>query len=347
MFSRKSTYLAAVLVALALQACGGGGSGDGGSSGTPSGGGTSGGGTPAGGIKLQVVSFGDSLSDVGTYAPIASGANGGRFTTNPGQVWTQNIAQYYGDTLTPAFTISLTHALSASTGRGYAEGGSTVATPAIDQDFLLDLIGNVEMPMTDQVTAYLQSNGSFNANQLVLIWIGANDVLRAGTPPAATPIIQTAASTLSQQINRILQNGASHVVVLSVPDVGVAPKALAQADHGANLSALSQSFNASLKTSLSSSGASAHIIWVDTYAWLDNIYANYASYGFTVSNTATACDLNKTPNASSLMCSPSTYVTPNADQTYMFADTLHLTTHMHTLLAQYVEQQIAASGLGH
>lgn len=42
---------------------------------------------PPGGVKLQVVSFGDSLSDVGTYAPVAA-ANfgGGRFTTNPGQV---------------------------------------------------------------------------------------------------------------------------------------------------------------------------------------------------------------------------------------------------------------------
>lgn len=61
--------------------------------------------TPPGGVKLQIVSFGDSLSDVGTYAPVAA-ANfgGGRFTTNPGQVWVQNVAQYYGDTLTPAMT---------------------------------------------------------------------------------------------------------------------------------------------------------------------------------------------------------------------------------------------------
>jgi phospholipase/lecithinase/hemolysin len=31
----------------------------------------------------------------------------------------------------------------------------------------------------------------------------------------------------------------------------------------------------------------------------------------------------------------------------MFADDLHPTTRMHALFAQYVEQQIAASGLGH
>ena len=46
----------AVVMSL-LTACGGGG------------GGSSSAATPAGGIDLQIVSFGDSLSDVGTYAP--------------------------------------------------------------------------------------------------------------------------------------------------------------------------------------------------------------------------------------------------------------------------------------
>ncbi len=56
----------AVAISL-LSACGG----NGGSSGNGSAA------TPAGGINLQIVSFGDSLSDVGTYAPIASAVGGG------------------------------------------------------------------------------------------------------------------------------------------------------------------------------------------------------------------------------------------------------------------------------
>lgn len=51
-----------------LTACGGHGGGS--SSGSSAA-------TPAGGIHLQVVSFGDSLSDVGTYAPIASAVGSG------------------------------------------------------------------------------------------------------------------------------------------------------------------------------------------------------------------------------------------------------------------------------
>jgi hypothetical protein len=144
----------AVTISL-LSACGGGHGGGSSSSGSAS--------TPAGGINLQVVSFGDSLSDVGTYAPIASAVGGGRFTTNPGQVWTQNVAQYYGDTLSAAYTIDLTHELKAQGGFGYAEGGATVATPANQNDFLTDVIGNVEMPVNQQVSSYLSAHGSFNA----------------------------------------------------------------------------------------------------------------------------------------------------------------------------------------
>ncbi|TXG16353.1 acylhydrolase, partial [Burkholderia territorii] len=87
--------------------------------------------------------------------------------------------------------------------------------------------------------------------------------------------------------------------------------------------------------------------------------ANYQANGFSVSNTDTACNLkamvqaatqygvaNATAFGSSLFCSPQTYTTANADQTYMFADTVHPTTRLHALFAQYVEQQIAKSGVG-
>ncbi len=326
----------AVAISL-LSACGGH---DGGSS-------TSGTVTPAGGVNLQVVSFGDSLSDVGTYAPIASVVGGGRFTTNPGQVWTQNVAQYYGGTLSAAYTIDLTHKLSAQGGLGYAEGGSTVATPADQSDFLTDVIGNIEMPVNQQVTSYLSAHGSFNSNQLVLIWAGANDVLRAGALPAAAPTVNMAASNLAQVIGEIVQNGATHVVVVNLPNIGLSPVGITSSDGGANLTQLSQLFNGSLNAALQAEGLQGKFIQVDAFTWFNQTIANFQANGFTVSNTGVACDPAKTPHATALLCSPPTYVSANADQTYMFADDLHPTTHLHTLFAQYVEQQIAKSGLGH
>lgn len=325
-----------------LTACGGHGNGSGIGSGAGSGASA-----PAGGVSLQIVSFGDSLSDVGTYAPLASVIGGGRFTTNPGQVWSQDVAQYYGDTLTAAYTIDITHKLNAQSGLGYAEGGATVATAANTYDFLSDVIGDIEMPVNQQVSSYLAAHGSFNSNQLVLVWAGSNDVLRAGALPAAAPTVQTAASALAQVVAQIVQNGAAHVVVVNVPNVGLSPKGLAQPDGGANLTLLSQLFNTSLNAALQSDGLQGKVIQVDSYTWVNQMVANFQANGFTVSNTSFACDPSKTPHQTALLCSPSTYVTSNADQTYMFADDLHPSTHLHALFAQYVEQQIAASGLGH
>jgi phospholipase/lecithinase/hemolysin len=333
--------ISAVLFAV-LAACGGGGGGSSGGSGS-----STGASTPPGGVSLQVVSFGDSLSDVGTYAPIASAVGGGRFTTNPGQVWTQDIAQYYGGSLTPAFTIGLTHQLSADGGFGYAEGGSTVATPANQYDFLSDVIGNIEMPVNQQVSSYLSAHAAFNAGQLVLVWAGANDVLRAGSPPTATTTVETAATALAQIVGQIVQNGATHVVVVNVPNVGLSPKGLAQPDGGANYSQLSQLFNSTLLSALQASGLQSKVILIDSYSWVNQMIANFQANGFTVSNTGQACSPTKTPDNTSLLCSPPTYVASNADQTYMFADDLHPTTHLHALFAQFVEHQIALSGLGH
>lgn len=329
--------LLAVVIAL-LTACGGHGGGSSNGSGAA---------PPAGGIHLQVVSFGDSLSDVGTYAPIAGVLGGGRFTTNPGQVWTQDVAQYYGDTLSAAFTIDITHKLSAQSGLGYAEGGATVATPANLYDFLVDVIGNIEMPVNQQVSSYLAAHGNFSSNQLVLLWVGSNDVLRAGALPAAAQTVQTAATTLVQVVGQIVQNGATHVVVINVPNVGLSPKGIASPDGGANLTQLSQIFNDSLNAALQANGLQGKVIQIDSYTWVNQIIANFQANGFAVSNTSVACDPAKTPHATALLCSPSTYVTANADQTYMFADDLHPTTRLHALFAQFVEQQIARSGLGH
>jgi phospholipase/lecithinase/hemolysin len=333
---RAAVFTVAITV---LSACGGGGGGGGSSNGTAA--------TPAGGINLQIVSFGDSLSDVGTYAPIARAVGGGRFTTNPGQVWTQNVAQYYGDTLSAAYTIDITHKLTAQSGLGYAEGGATVATPANQSDFLTAVIGNIEMPVNQQVSSYLSAHGSFKSNQLVLVWAGANDVLRAGAPPAATQTVQTAATTLAQIVGQIVQNGGTHVVVVNLPNVGLSPDGLASSDGGANFTQLSELFNSTLSAALQTNGLQSKVIQIDAYTWLNQIIANFQANGFAVSNTGQACDPKKTPDNTSLLCSPATYVSANADQTYMFADDLHPTTHLHTLFAQFVEQQIAKSGLGH
>lgn len=385
-----------------LAACGGGSSNNNASS------------TPQGGVNLQVVSFGDSLSDVGTYSPVvAADFGGGRFTTNPGEIWTQKVAEYYGGTLTTAYQGGFGQALVSTGGYGYAQGGSDVVN-AQGEGWAPDNLAATTVPVVTQVSQYLSAHQSFNSNQLVLVDGGANDIfqwattanlealgaalqtdypalVKAGQLPAtqagqvqfiagylqqSNAQIYTAAVALAQQLGTIVNAGAKHVVLMTVPDIGQAPLGVAaeaqQAGSAALLSGIAAAYNGILEQAAATQIASGSVIVVDSFNWLDTVLLpNAQSEGFTVTNTGTACNLTSmaanatayamanpavtnglTPQeygaqfASSLFCSPSTYTVAGADQTYVFADTVHPTTHTHALFAQYVEQQIAKTGLG-
>ena len=70
--------------------------------------------------------FGDSLSDAGYYRPFLAGlglppsvvSQLGRFTTNPGPVWSEIVSSYYGFPANPS---------NVSGGNIYAQGGARVA----------------------------------------------------------------------------------------------------------------------------------------------------------------------------------------------------------------------------
>ncbi|NTY38622.1 MULTISPECIES: SGNH/GDSL hydrolase family protein [Burkholderia cepacia complex] len=331
--------------------------------------------TPPSGVKMQIVSFGDSLSDAGTYSQIKLGFGGGRFTTNPGQVWTQLVATYYGDTLQPANQGGFGIPLQATGGLGYAQGGSRVTLqPGIGHaDASVpnsDFAQATTMPIADQLKQYLSQHGSFNAGQIVLLNGGANDIFyqaqvaqAQGNTPAAQLAAAQAIGLAAQQyagiVQQIVAAGGTHVFVSNMPDIGGTPLAVASGTQAA-FTQLSGLFNQTLVATLQALKVdTTKYTLLDIFTWQDGITANFQANGFTVSNTGTACNLQAMINAakafgapmptafgSSLFCSPQTYTTANADQTYMFADTVHPSTHMGQLIAQFVEKQIAATGVG-
>ena len=215
---------------------------------------------------MQVVSFGDSLSDVGTYA-YARQFGGGTYTTNPGAISVQVIAEHYGSDLTPALTggfgqPSVVH----PEGFGYAQGGARVAGPPNPGDATGDT-GELQTPLTSQVAAYLQSHTSFTGQQLVLVQGGANDVQDAysawagmvanGGDPGASlqavlPSLRQAAQQFAGLVHNVRQHGATHIVVQNVPDISKAPIAslLEQQLPGSAkvLRRLAQVFNTALMT---------------------------------------------------------------------------------------------------
>jgi phospholipase/lecithinase/hemolysin len=181
------------------------------------------------------------------------------------------------------------------------------------------------------------------------------------------------------QVATIVAKGATHVVVSNVPDIGQTPLGYQTGlQQGAAaqqlLSGIVETYNGIVAAGLQAANLPAGtVIQIDAFDWQDQVMANYQANGFVVSNTNTACNLTtmatnattyatQNPSvllpgqtaaefgaslASSLFCSPQTLTVAGADQTYMFADTVHPTTKLHALFAQYVEKQIAATGLGH
>jgi hypothetical protein len=161
---------------------------------------------------MQVVSFGDSLSDVGTYSQIKLGFGGGRLHDQPGPGVTQNVAQYYGDTLQPAnqggFGIPLQRPAASATRRaaardalqpGIGHADASVPNP--------DYAQATTTPIADQAKQYLAQHGSFNAGQIVLINGGANDIFyqaqvaqAQGNTPAAQLAAAQAIGPAAQQL---------------------------------------------------------------------------------------------------------------------------------------------------
>jgi len=161
-------------------------------------------GSPAGapttkGTFTAVVSFGDSLSDVGTYAPATSLAGngtppffGGKFTTNEtsngqpdtnplGKIWVENIAASLGIVVTPAEVgfgtssalcpAAAVPALAASC-TAYGQGGSRVTDP----NGIGHASGALTVPVVTQIANHLARFGSFKSSDLIFVYAGSNDV---------------------------------------------------------------------------------------------------------------------------------------------------------------------------
>src|SRR5262249_14376904 len=130
---------------------------------------------------------------------------GGKFTTNPGPVWAEVIAQRYGFTATPA----------NQGGTDYAEGGARVTqlpgVPPIPPT-------GTATPVATQVSNFL-AKGPLNPSALYSVWAGGNDLFfqlglaQAGlaTPAEVQANLATAATQLVQQVGRLSAAGAKYI----------------------------------------------------------------------------------------------------------------------------------------
>ncbi|MRW92436.1 esterase [Duganella sp. FT80W] len=145
------------------------------------------------------VSFGDSLSDVGSYnVGTVAALKGGKFTINgdntsinatlTGKNWTELIAAQLSLSAPCAAVTGLdgTASLGFSVTKtahsgcyGYAMGGSRVTNPVGPGNKATgSALGALTVPLVTQVATHLTAvGGKFKGDELVLVWGGANDAL--------------------------------------------------------------------------------------------------------------------------------------------------------------------------
>lgn len=291
----------------------------------------------------NVIVFGDSLSDAGYYRPFLASlgipaqevAILGRFTTNPGPVWSELVTTFYGHT----------PAASNAGGLIFAQGGARVATNSASTP-----PGAAQRPVSAQINEYLSATGgAADPNALYGVWIGANDIFQNLAAFSAGAIdqgaLQTnvlgAATAEIQQIARLRGAGARYILVFGLPNIGATPAFAGSPSTAAAVTQLSAGYNTTLWSGLVSAGIRA--IPVDTFSLLNEVGANPSAYGFT-NVTGLACGpfppFTTATTISSQFCDSNHLVAPNADQTYLFADSVHPTTASQKIIAQFAESLI-------
>ena len=197
---------------------------------------------PSGGFKA-VVSFGDSLSDVGTYTlaaystyanpasplynasipawnPPAAYAGGGQFTVNGlatgnwvgdlatslGLPITPNVIGYAGQYFNPLnpTTPSATPIYCPFTAQTNCYGFAQGGSMISTAAGIGNSTGALTYPLTQQVQNYLAQFGTFNSNQLITVLAGNNDIF-------------TALSNVSTQVTAAVTQAATQAAQAGTP----------------------------------------------------------------------------------------------------------------------------------
>ena len=263
----------------------------------------------------RLIAFGDEASVIDD---VNSNANGRKYTVNAlktdlvtldckaNPIWIQVLATAYGI----VFAQCNPDAVAAPAGIIRAAPLATVAA------------------VTAQIDA--QASAGFNADDLVTVLAGANDILAQYkqyptlSEAQITASVEQAGAALAAQVNRIGSLGAK-VLISTVPDLGLTPYALAEKaahteiDRAALLTRLTKSFNAKLRLGLINDGRTTGLLFTDEL--VQAIAKNPLTYAFS-NVVAAVCDPVKAPLVTA--CTSQTLVTGGSGETWLWADSLQL-----------------------
>ena len=316
----RRTWLLAAASALALTGCGGGSIV---SSFTPS----------------RVVAFGDSMADIGQ--------SGAQYTVNDNNAngadnWTVFVAQSFGRTLTPA----------AQGGTSYAVGNARVNTHP-------DAAGNSSTPtVVEQVDTFLAS-GAPNSSDLIILNAGTADVIAEvqatmnGTQSSDTMVahMQQAGIDLAAQVRRLVNAGATHVVVAGPYNLSKSPwvttetDATTQGTRSTLTDSATSNFNNKLLVSLVDLGAD--VLYVDAALEFNLLTASPGSSSLTDATTVVCTSVDPGPGigigtnkVNSHLCTPSTIQSGLNYQNFLFADPVYPTPRGQQLFGDFAQARI-------
>lgn len=154
--------------------------------------------------------FGDSLSDTGNLSALSGGTVpgplyfDGRFSDGP--VWVETFA----DRLNLDFDISAPFPFSSN----FAIAGAFTGPNGLaDQPSLTTGV-------LSQIGIFFGLGGSFDSDDLVVVWAGANDYFFTATDPG------DAVDNLVLAVTLLAGRGAEHFLVPNLPDLGTTPLAV-------------------------------------------------------------------------------------------------------------------------
>lgn len=265
----------------------------------------------------NLVVFGDSLSDSGNVFafsggtdPISSTYWQGRVSNGP--VWSDNVADLMeteNDYLLANFNpfvpgVPITFTTPMFFNNAFA-GATTDATPP---NFL------------SQVGSWVISDVQVPTQTLVVVWIGANNLL--GLPGDPNSAIADAVADISAGLVTLEGLGATHIAVCNLPDLGSTPMYLGT-DNEAEAREITQGFNTALDEAVQifiAANEDVKIYEIDIYAMFAEALANPARFG--VTNVITAA-----------LAMGETFET--ADD-YLFWDDIHPTRQAHKQIAALI-----------
>ncbi|WP_028388087.1 GDSL family lysophospholipase PlaA [Legionella fairfieldensis] len=280
----------------------------------------------------NIVVFGDSLSDNGNLYEYMGGKlpqsppyYKGRFSNGP--VWVELLAASYFPENAEAHVFD------------YAFGGASVSQEKEEMLFTLDR----------ELDIYLNSHqGKADKNSLFVVWIGSNNYL--GMPEEPENILKEVNTGIKQSLQRLVDAGAKHILVMGVPDLGRTPMA-ADFNIQDTLSFLSSRHNELLLQAMDElQQANTDVQWIyfDVSGKFNELMNHPESFGLNnITGTCYDAGLKQPTKKAAIYIASSIKKRSKNDSCdgYVFFDPVHPTAPVHRIIADQARVLLEKAGV--